>query len=72
MPVVRAIEVSHEGCKDEFRRNPRCHIADVFQFLVIRRSPFGVAKATDTGGDARKTSNCPREAAWLGTVRKVE
>ena len=31
-----------------------------------------MAKATDTGGDARKTSNCPREAAWLGTVRQVE
>ena len=40
--------------------------------IIDTRSPFGAAKATDTGGDARKTSNCHREAAWLGTVRKVE
>ena len=32
-PVVRAIEVSHAACKDEFRRNPRSHSWRLFFYF---------------------------------------
>ena len=34
--VMRAIEVSHTACKDEFRRNLRSHCWSVFSFFIIK------------------------------------
>ena len=33
-PAVRAIEVSHAACKDEFRQNPRSRNCRFFNFLI--------------------------------------
>ena len=35
---MRAIEVSHTACKDEFRRNLRSHSWSVFSFFIINIS----------------------------------
>ena len=34
-PVVRAIEVSHAACKDEFRENPRSYSCRLLMFLTL-------------------------------------
>ena len=49
-PVVRAIEVSHAACKDEFRKNPRSHSC---RFLL---SVFSNIRSLDKATAALATS----------------
>ena len=51
-PVVRAIQVSHAACKDEFRQNPRSHSCRFLNFLI--RAPK--YHCCSTQGNGTKTS----------------
>ena len=60
-PVVRAIEVSHAACKDEFRRN-RYLTADVFSF-------YNIYKALRSAGGIRRPLRLLRKEIYCEAER---